>query len=78
MVELSRCPPAMQAAYEPIAFVGYTAEDMVDMVNRIITEEKEVLCHQLIISGGIQSFLDGYYLVKKSGLPAIYGQASGF
>ena len=48
------------------------------MANRIKEEEKEVLCHQLIISGGIQSFLDGYYLVKKSSLPAIYGQASGF
>jgi isopentenyl-diphosphate delta-isomerase len=78
MVEISRCQPAMQAAYGPIAFVGHTAEDMIDMVNRIIAEEKEVLCHQLIISGGIQSFLDGYYLVRKSGLPAIYGQASGF
>ena len=78
LVELSRCPPVMQAAYKPIAFVGHTAEDMVDLVNRIITEEKEILCHQLIISGGIRSFLDGYYLVKKSVLPAIYGQASGF
>jgi isopentenyl-diphosphate delta-isomerase len=77
-VELSRSHPAMRAAYEPVSFVGHTAEEMVDMVNHILGTEKDVLCRQLIISGGIKSFLDGYYLVKKSSLPAIYGQASGF
>jgi isopentenyl-diphosphate delta-isomerase len=32
----------------------------------------------LIISGGIKTFLDGYYLVELSKMPAIYGQASSF
>jgi isopentenyl-diphosphate delta-isomerase len=77
-VELSRSHPAMRAAYEPVTFVGHTAEDMVDMVNHIVGTEKGLMCRQLIISGGIKSFLDGFYLVKKSNLPAIYGQASGF
>jgi isopentenyl-diphosphate delta-isomerase len=36
------------------------------------------LVKNLIISGGIQDFLDGYYLIKKSTIPAVYGQASGF
>jgi isopentenyl-diphosphate delta-isomerase len=76
-VELSRSSPAMRAAYEPLTFVGHTAEDMVDMVNHILGTEKDVICRQLIISGGIKSFLDGYYLVEKSNLPAIYGQAGG-
>jgi isopentenyl-diphosphate delta-isomerase len=77
-VELSRAKPYMREAYEPVTSVGHTAEDMVDMVNRILDTERDVICRQLIISGGIKSFLDGYYLVKKSELPAIYGQASGF
>ena len=33
---------------------------------------------QVIISGGIGSFLDGYYLMNKLHLPSVYGQASGF
>ena len=36
------------------------------------------LAQSLIISGGIRDFLDGYYLLEKSPLPAVYGQASGF
>jgi isopentenyl-diphosphate delta-isomerase len=37
-----------------------------------------VQCKHLIISGGLRTFLDGYYLTEKSKLPAIYGQASAF
>ena len=32
----------------------------------------------VFIAAGITDFLDGYYLLKKSGFPAVYGQASGF
>lgn len=78
LVELARSAPAMKAFYEPITAVGHTAGEMVDMVNHIFDTEPEILCRQVIISGGIKTFLDGYYLVKKSRLPAIYGQASGF
>lgn len=77
-VELERSTPAMRASYEPLASVGHTAEEMLDMVNHIIGTETEIMCRQLIISGGIKTFLDGFYLVRKSRLPAIYGQASRF
>jgi isopentenyl-diphosphate delta-isomerase len=33
---------------------------------------------RLIISGGIQHFLDGYYLIQTSEIPAVYGQAAAF
>ena len=72
LVELERSAPAMRAYYEPLKFLGHTAEEMVDMVNLIVEEEAEIMCKQLIISGGIKTFLDAYYLVKKSSLPAIY------
>jgi isopentenyl-diphosphate delta-isomerase len=78
LVELARSAPAMKAHFEPLTNVGHTAEDMVNMVNHIYDTEPEILCNQLIISGGIKTFLDGFFLVKKSRLPAIYGQASGF
>ena len=37
-----------------------------------------VRCKEIIISGGIESFLEGYYLVQKCALPAVYGQALPF
>ncbi len=78
LVELERSVPAMKSHYEILTSVGHSAEEMLDLANHIIDTEPEILCRQLIISGGIKTFLDGFYLVNKSRLPAIYGQASGF
>ena len=36
------------------------------------------MCKELIISGGVKTFLDGYYLIKKSKLSSVYGMASSF
>lgn len=78
-VELLRADKAEQDLFEPLSRIGHDALQMVNMVNHIVANEPDrVQCRQLIISGGIRSFLDGYYLVSKSSLPAIYGQASGF
>jgi isopentenyl-diphosphate delta-isomerase len=78
-LELLRSDPLRQMVYEPLARVGESAEDMLDSVNQLVTDlGDELRCRQLIISGGIRTFLDGYYLIKKSRLPAIYGQASEF
>jgi len=60
----------------PFAFVGQSASQMVDSVNQILKENQEPACQQLIISGGIQNALDGYYLTSKSQLPAVFGMAS--
>lgn len=76
-VELLRDEDASQALFEPLSNIGEDANTMLEMVNRIVAEESPQ-CKELIISGGIKNFLDGYYLVRKSSLPAIYGMASGF
>ena len=60
----------------PFAFVGHSASQMVDSVNQILKENPHPACRQLIISGGIQNALDGYYLTSKSQLPAVFGMAS--
>jgi isopentenyl-diphosphate delta-isomerase len=78
-VEMLRNTAAGQDLLEPLARIGHDAGQMVHMVNSILdTEPDLVRCRQLIISGGVKTFLDGYYLTHKSALPAIYGQASGF
>jgi isopentenyl-diphosphate delta-isomerase len=60
----------------PFAYVGQSAGQMVDSVNKILKENPNPACRQLIISGGIQNALDGYYLTSKSQLPAVFGMAS--
>lgn len=79
LLELLRGDQQKMAAYLPLAQTGHSAEQMVDMTNQLIAElGHQRQCPQLIISGGINNFLDGYYLISKSQLPAIYGKASGF
>jgi len=51
---------------------------MTGIINKIVAGRSTIRCKQIIISGGIGSFLDGYYLVNQCKLPAIYGQASEF
>ncbi|MBK7221857.1 MAG: type 2 isopentenyl-diphosphate Delta-isomerase [Saprospiraceae bacterium] len=60
-----------------MAFVGHTAAEMVTYVNEIL-EKGPVACQQVIISGGVNSFLDGISLVDQCKAIAIYGQASAF
>ncbi len=76
-VELLRDERASQALFGPLSYIGETAASMLDQVNRIVAE-KSPACKELIISGGVKNFLDGYYLVRKSSLPAVYGMASAF
>lgn len=76
-VELLRSNRHQQQVYENIARIGHSAEEMVGFTNRILKElGKKALCRQVIISGGVKSFLDGYYLISKLQCRSIYGQGS--
>jgi isopentenyl-diphosphate Delta-isomerase len=76
-LELMRTEAFKQQYLEPVSRIGHDAFEMTDMINDILQENIKVRCRQIIISGGIRSFLDGYYLISRCKLPAIYGQASG-
>ena len=79
ILELFRTDKDLQEAFTPIAKVGHTAAQMVDFVNTAVIElGTQIQCKQVIVSGGIKNFLDGYYYINKLSLPAIYGQASSF
>jgi isopentenyl-diphosphate delta-isomerase len=75
-LELMRDEPEKMEMYQPFTFVGQTANQMVNTVNQLLQTTGTSTCKQLIISGGIKNYLDGYYLVSKSELPAIFGMAS--
>ncbi len=62
-----------------LARVGHTATQMVHWVNELVEElSDQVRCREVIISGGINDFLDGHYLTTKLELNCVYGQASAF
>lgn len=78
-LELLRSSPAKQQIFETLANIGHSAADMVNIANQVIAElGSNRRCPQIIVSGGIRSFLDGYYCLQKLSIPAIYGQASAF
>ncbi|NJC27581.1 beta/alpha barrel domain-containing protein [Neolewinella antarctica] len=83
-LELFRGDDIRRAAYEPLVNVGHTAEEMVEMVNgqvrvgAVSSPKWTMETQHLIVSGGVRTFLDGYYLTERSTMPAIYGQASAF
>ena len=77
-VELARSTPRQQELYSPLALLGHTAGEMLGVINDIVRSCQPYGCRQIIISGGIRSFLDGYYYISKSLLPSVFGQASGF
>lgn len=78
-LELLRSDVAKQTVFEKIAAVGHSAAEMLDWANAL-QHQLGAGCRtrHLIISGGVADFMDGYYLTRKSALPAVYGQASGF
>ncbi|MDG5798786.1 isopentenyl-diphosphate delta-isomerase [Marinilabiliaceae bacterium ANBcel2] len=64
-----------------LANTGHTAEEMTFMVNKIVSDNltaKDIKCKKVIISGGIESVTDGYYLINKSTLPAVMGLGATF
>ncbi len=78
-LELLRSDSAKQGIFEKIAAVGHSAAEMLDFANQACADlGNRCRVRHLIISGGVDDFLDGYFLLKKSALPAVYGQASAF
>lgn len=80
-VELLRSDAKTAQNYENLAKIGHTAEEMVEFTNAAaarLQAENALNCREIIISGGVRDFLDGYYLTNKLSLPSVYGQASAF
>ncbi|MBT3584466.1 MAG: type 2 isopentenyl-diphosphate Delta-isomerase [Halobacteriovoraceae bacterium] len=82
-LEALRSERPMPNRLNELSCVGHTAEEMVIEVNQLLsTFENDNTSpkggHEFIISGGIKSFLEGFYLMKKLNAPCIYGQAKAF
>ncbi|MDC0231554.1 isopentenyl-diphosphate delta-isomerase, partial [Aureispira] len=65
-LELLRSNAQKREIYSNLANVGHSAEQMVEMSNTILDElGDKCRCKEVIISGGILDYLDGYYLINK-------------
>lgn len=73
-IELQRGNSIRHKAFQGITQIGHTPLEMIQWLNSF----QEFLPYPIIISGGIQSFLDGYYYLRKLHGPALYGQAGAF
>lgn len=63
----------------PLALVGHSASEMVEIINKLVVElGSKLSCNEYIVAGGIDSYLDGYYLTQKLVPNAIFGQAYKF
>lgn len=77
-LEMLRDKDDVKTGLAPLSFVGHTALEMVGFVNSILENEKDILCQEFIISGGVKNFLDGHYLLSQINANAVYGQARSF
>lgn len=77
-LELMRGREEQKELFAPFAKIGHTATDMAGFVNQAIEQMGEPKCKHIIVSGGVQDYLDGFYHINKVKLPAVYGQASAF
>lgn len=78
-LEILRDRVGLKKTHEGLALVGHSADEMVSFVNSNLESMKEnVACKNFIISGGVKTFLDGFYLKEKIQANAIYGQAKVF
>ncbi len=78
-LEMMRGSEQRKQVYRRLASLGHSAEEMTERVNeQVLQQNGAIRCERIIASGGVRDFLDGYYLIEKITLPAIYGQASAF
>lgn len=75
-MELLRSNEIKQDLLGPLAAIGHTAEEMVDYINDL--PHAVMSTKNIIISGGVSDWLEGYYLMEKLRYPAVFGQASAF
>jgi isopentenyl-diphosphate delta-isomerase len=79
MIELLRNNQDLKEQLMPLTQIGHSATEMLAFTNFLIEElGNRVLCKQIIISGGVKNFLDGYYLTQNSSLPSVYAHAASF
>lgn len=76
LLERIRDKNSFNEVYEPLVYTGHDANEMTQFVKNAYEKlGGKALCKQVIVSGGIKNFADGFYNVKQLPVTAVYGQA---
>ena len=79
LLELLRSSKERQDFYTPVTKLGHSVSEMITLTNHLVAQlGTQVKTKNIIASGGIRSFVDGYYCINKLTLPSLYAQASPF
>lgn len=79
MLELLRSSEEKQALYGPVTRLGHNNAEMIDLSKNIVADlGEDIQTTHLIASGGIKTFLDGYYCTESLPLSGLYAMASAF
>ncbi|MBC7713740.1 MAG: type 2 isopentenyl-diphosphate Delta-isomerase [Rhizobacter sp.] len=77
-LELMRSQGASIVEIEALSRVGHTSLEMISILNNLLKANPKFMEKQIIISGGIENFLDGYYLQELLDFSSVIGQAKNF
>ena len=75
-LELLRKTSGDQAS--ALSHVGHTSKEMIHFLNALHSAHPEYKNKQIIISGGVENFLDGFYLQELLAFSSVIGQAKNF
>ena len=79
MLELLRSSEDKQNLYAPVTRLGHSVEEMIDLTQTICKKlGTAVNTKHIIASGGIKSFVDGYYCTESLPISGLYAMASAF
>ena len=77
-LELLRSSGVDVKEIESLAKVGHTSLEMIGFLNNLLAANHKYSEKQIIISGGIENFLDGFYLQEQLNFSSVIGQAKNF
>lgn len=77
-LELLRSKGVDVKEIESLSRVGHTSLEMIGFLNNLLSANPKYIEKQIIISGGIENFLDGFYLQEQLNFSSIIGQAKNF
>jgi isopentenyl-diphosphate delta-isomerase len=63
---------------ESLAKVGHTSLEMISILNNLLAANPKYIEKQIIISGGVENFLDGHFLQEQLNFSSVIGQAKNF
>ena len=64
--------------YSSFVKIGHTADEMISFLNALRKENINYRKKEIIISGGVENILDGFYLLENLNFNSVIGQAKNF